>query len=74
MATHSPEESVQSTRLLAKEIPRGIVCRSGLWDFSVWHGLHRMDKIWEKYRVLDKEHRDIVPHNVWHYELATHNE
>lgn len=65
VTSHGPEQSVQSARLLAEEIPGGIVSRLGLGDFVVAAGLDGVDQIGEENGILDEEDGDIVADDIF---------
>lgn len=64
VSSHSPEQGLQGTGLLAEEIPSRIMRACSLRDFVGWVRFHGMDKIWEQDCILDEEGRDVVSNNI----------
>jgi len=65
VASHCPQQGVQRTRLLAEEVPSGVVRGSSLRNLIVAAGLDGVNEIREEDSVLDEENRDVVSNNVY---------
>jgi hypothetical protein len=70
VSCHCPEQSVHGARLLAEEIPGGIVCGSRLRNLTVRAWLHGVDKVGELNGVLDEEDGNIISNNICRSRLA----
>jgi hypothetical protein len=55
---------VQSTGLLAEEVPSGVVSSRSLRDFVVAPRLHRVDQVGEFDGILDEEYGNVVADNI----------
>lgn len=64
VTTHSPKKRVQGAWLLAEEVPRSVVCRCRLWNFSIRHWFDSMYQVWEFDGILNKENRNVIPNNI----------
>jgi len=64
IASHSPEQGMESTGLLTKEIPGGIMSSSCLGNLSIWSGFDGMDQIRKKNCILNEKYRDIIPDDI----------
>jgi hypothetical protein len=65
VTSHCPQESMQRTRLLAEEVPSGVVRGSSLGDLIVAAGLDGVNEIREEDSILNEKHRDVVSNNVY---------
>jgi hypothetical protein len=64
MRAHRPEQGMESRRLLAEEIPSGIVSSRCLRDLAIRRRFDRMNKIGELNGILDEEDWDVVADNI----------
>lgn len=64
VARHGPEEGMESSGLLAEEVPSIIMCGGRLWNFVVGGRLDGMDQIGELSGVVDEEDGNIVANHV----------
>lgn len=64
VTSHCPQKSVQSTGLLAEEVPSGVVSSRSLRDFVVAPRLHRVDQVGEFDGILDEEYGNVVADNI----------
>ena len=61
---HGPEHHVEGFRGERNEIPECVVGAGGLREAAIRLHLHRVDEIRELHRVLDREHGQVVAHQV----------
>ena len=64
MSSHRPEKSMQSTGLLAEEVPGRVVSSRGLRDLTVTSGLDGVDQVGELDGILDEEGRHVDADDV----------
>ena len=64
IARHCPEQRVQRCRLLAEEVPCGVVCSRTLRHLPVRSRLDTVDEIRKLNSILDEEDRNVVANNV----------
>jgi hypothetical protein len=64
LSRHGPEQGVQSARLLAEEIPSGIVGGGSRWHLAVLLRLDRVNEIRESNGILNEEDGNVVSDNV----------
>ena len=64
VTSHCPEQRVQRTGLLAKEVPCGIVGCCGLGDLIVATGLDGLNQVREEDSVLDEKDRNVVADKI----------
>ena len=61
---HQPHQHVGRLGHQGDEVPERVVRRRGLRHAVVRLGLDRMDEVGKLHRVLDEEHRHVVPYQV----------
>lgn len=64
VAGHCPQKRVQSTGLLAEEVPSRVMRRRRLRDLVVASRLHCVDQVGELDGILNEKHRDVVADNI----------
>jgi hypothetical protein len=65
VASHCPQKGVKCARLLAEEVPSGVVRGSSLGDLVVATGLDGVNEIREQDGILDEENGNVVSNNIY---------
>ncbi len=56
---------MQHARLLAEEVPSGIVSCGCLGDLSIGTWFDSVNEVWKEDRILDEEDGNVIANNVW---------
>lgn len=64
VTSHCPQKRMQSTGLLAEEVPSRVVRSRRLRDLIVAPRLHSVDQVRELDSILDEEYGDVVANDV----------